>query len=89
MHLAHLAGYRLASGNIDDLTYNQEIFISLVAAEQIKFQARLAGAEIKDKPRRGKSGTDEYGELLERRARMKQMDEEFSKNMDQFINKPL
>ncbi len=74
---------------MDDLTCDQEIFVSLVATEQIKFQARLAGAKIDDKPRRRKSGKDEYGELLERRARMKQMDEEFSKNMEQYVNKPL
>lgn len=74
---------------MDDLTFNQEIFVALAASEQIKFQARLAGAKIDDKPHRRKSGRDEYGELLERRARMKQMDEEFSRDLEKFVNKPL
>jgi hypothetical protein len=74
---------------MDDLTFNQEIFVALAASEQIKFQARLAGAKIDDKPRHRKFGKDEYGELLERRARMKRMDDEFLRNREKFVNKPL
>ncbi|MGB5101054.1 MAG: hypothetical protein WBN94_10720 [Methanothrix sp.] len=83
-----MAGYRLAGGNADDLTANQELFVALVAYEQIKFQARLAGAEIKDSPRRS-SKEDRYGELLERRRQMKEMDAEFAGTIEACLNKRL
>lgn len=52
------------------------------------FQARLAGADVKDRPRRARRGEDPYGEMLKRREMMRQMDEEFRKNPEQFLNKP-
>lgn len=61
----------------------------LVAEEQVMFQARLAGADVKDRPRRARRGEDPYGEMLKRREMMRQMDEEFRKNPEQFLNKPL
>lgn len=64
--------------------------MALVASEQITLQARLAGAKIDDKPSRRRSSTkDEYGEILERRRRMKELDAEFSKDISKFLNKPL
>jgi hypothetical protein len=42
-------------------------------SEQLKFQARLAGAEVKDKPSKckKKEDEDEYGKMLEMRNKMK------------------
>jgi hypothetical protein len=59
-----------------------------VAYEQMKFQARLAGAEIKDSPKRS-STTDPYGEILERRKIMKEMHDEFASTIEQSLNKRL
>ena len=87
--IEHIAGYRFAGGNADDLTPNQELFVALVAEEQTMFQARLAGADVKERPRKARKGQDPYGDILERRERMKRMDEEFGKNPDKFLNKPL
>jgi hypothetical protein len=64
----------------------------MVATEQIKMHARLAGAEIKEGPsRRSRKGEDPYGEMLARRKEMKAMGEEFRKNPDCFAKytKPL
>lgn len=59
---------------MSNLTANQELFVALVAIEQIKLGAKMAGAEVKERPRKGrKKGKDAYGELLERRARMAEM----------------
>jgi hypothetical protein len=33
----------------------------------------MAGAEVKERPRKGRKGKDAYGEMLERRARMADM----------------
>lgn len=87
--IEHIAGYRLAGGNADDLTPNQELFVALVAEEQTMFQARLAGADVKERPRKSRKSEDPYGDLLEKRAELKRMDEEFRKNPDEFLNKPL
>jgi hypothetical protein len=43
-------------------------------------RARLAGAKIDDQPSRRKTKDDAYGEILDRRKRFKEMDEEFSRN---------
>lgn len=87
--IEHIAGYRFAGGNADDLTPNQELFVARVAEEQIKFQARLAGTKVEDRPRRARQSDDPYGEMLKRREMMRQMDAEFRKNPEQFLNKPL
>ena|GEM_PF-1650231 len=87
--IEHIAGYRLAGGNADDLTPNQELFVALVAEEQTMFQARLAGADAKERPRKSRKSEDPYGDLLEKRAELKRMDEEFRKNPNDFLNKPL
>lgn len=71
--LEHNAGYRLAGGEVSNLTANQEIFVALVAIEQIKLSAKMAGAEVKERPRKQEKGKDAYGEMLERRARMADM----------------
>jgi hypothetical protein len=66
------------------------LFVALVASEEIKFRARLAGAKVDDKPSRRKSSSkDAYGEILERRKRFKEMDEEFAKHPEDFLNKRL
>ena len=49
----------------------------MVATEQIKMKARLAGAEVKDRPRKGRKGDDAYGAMLARRKEMKTLDSEF------------
>jgi hypothetical protein len=72
---------------MDDLTYNQELFVAMVASEQVKMRVRLAGGEVKEKPSRRKTKNDSYGELLEQRQRFKGMDAEFSKDPEQFMNK--
>jgi hypothetical protein len=88
-----VAGYRLADGNVDDLTCDQELFVAMVAYEQIKFRARLAGADVKDNPRRSSGNSDRkqdrYGELLEKRRKMKEMDLQFAGTIDQCLNKRL
>lgn len=64
----------------------------MVATEQIKMRAKLAGAEIKESPRRrSKHGEDPYGEMLARRNEMKALDSEFRNNPDNFekYTKPL
>ena len=61
----------------------------MVASEQIRMQVKLAGGEVKDKPSRRKTKSDSYGELLEQRQRFKDMDAEFSRDAEQFVNKPL
>lgn len=63
--------------------------MALIAEEQTLFQARLAGADVKARPRKARKGQDHYGEILEQRERMKQMDEEFRKHPEEFLNKPL
>ena len=63
--------------------------MALVASEEIKFRARLAGAKVDDKPSRRNSKGDAYGEILERRKRFKEMDEEFAKHPEDFLNKRL
>jgi len=81
--MQHLAGYRLAGGCIDDLTCNQELFVALVAEEELRLKARLAGAKVPP-ARRHTSSTgqrDNYGELLEQQKRMRELqknDEEIS-----------
>jgi hypothetical protein len=52
----------------------------MVATEQIKLRARLAGAEIKDGPRRRRKGEDPYGDMLARKKKMKAMGAEFQKD---------
>jgi hypothetical protein len=52
----------------------------MVATEQIKLQARLAGAEVKDGPRRRRKGEDPYGDMLARRQKMKALGAEFQKD---------
>ena len=74
--LAHIAGYRFCGGNLDDLTYNQELLVALIAEEQIKYQVKLAGGEVKEngrrrKKRRGKED-DAYGKQLELNKWMKE-----------------
>lgn len=44
---------------------------------------------MKARPRRSRKGQDHFGDMLEQRERMKLMDEEFRKNPDDFLNKPL
>lgn len=63
--------------------------MALVAEELVMFQARLAGADVKDRPRKARKGEDPYGEMLKRREMMKQMDEELSRHPEMFFNKPL
>lgn len=87
--IEHIAGYRFAGGNADDLTPNQELFVALIAEEQTIFQARLAGADVKERPRKSRKGEDPYGDMLQKRAEYARMDEEFRKNPDEFLNKPL
>jgi len=38
-------GYRFANGNLEDLTYNQEILVARIAEEKIKYDVRLAGGK--------------------------------------------
>ena len=61
----------------------------MVASEEIRMKVKLAGGEVKDKPSRRKTKNDSYGELLEQRQRFKDMDAEFSRDAEQFVNKPL
>jgi hypothetical protein len=63
----------------------------MVATEQIKMRAKLAGAEIKESPYRGKRGEDPYGDMLARRKEMRALDVEFQKNPSGFkkYTKPL
>ncbi len=64
----------------------------MVATEQIKMQARLAGAEVKDSPRRkGRKGDDPYGKVLAKRKEMQALDSEFRSNPASFerYTKPL
>lgn len=64
----------------------------MVATEQIKMRAKLAGAEIKESPRRrSRKGEDPYGEMLARRKEMKSLGSEFQKNPSSFAKytKPL
>jgi hypothetical protein len=63
----------------------------MVATEQIKMRARLAGAEVKDSPRKGRKGDDNYGRVLARRKEMKALDSEFQSNPVSFekYSKPL
>ena len=66
--------------------------MALVASEEIKFRARLAGAKVDDKPsnrNRKTTNDDPYGEILERRKRFKEMDAEFARNPEAFLNKTL
>jgi hypothetical protein len=65
--------------------------VALVATEQIKMKARLAGAKVEDKPRKGRKGEDAYGEVLARREKMKSLDSEFRSNPASFekYTKPL
>ena len=63
--------------------------MALVASEEIKFRARLAGAKVDDKPsnrNRKTTNDDPYGEILERRKRFKEMDEDFAKHPEQYLN---
>jgi hypothetical protein len=74
------------------LTANQELFVAMVATEQIKMRARLAGAEVKEGPRRkGRKGEDPYGKVLARRKEMQALDSEFRSNPVSFerYTKPL
>ena len=61
----------------------------MVASEEIRMKVKLAGGEVKVKPSRWKTKKDSYGELLEQRQRFKDMDAEFSRDAEQFVNKPL
>jgi hypothetical protein len=63
----------------------------MVATEQIKMRARLAGAEVKDSPRKGRKGDDHYGRVLAKRQEMKALDSEFRSNPVSFekYSKPL
>jgi hypothetical protein len=61
--------------------------VALVAEKQLTIQARLAGADVKDRPRRGK-GKDSYGEMLKHRSRMRDLQQEFRGSIDKCM-KPL
>jgi len=90
--LAHLAGYRFCSGNLDDLTYNQELLVALIAEEQIKYQVKLAGGEIKEsgrRRRRKKKEEDRYGKQLELNKWMKDQAKAFTENDFEKYTKPL
>ena len=83
--MQHLAGYKLAGGCIDDLTCNQELFVALVAEEELRLKARLAGAKVPP-ARRHTASTgkqDHYGELLEQQKRMLEQ----GKNEEEHIEK--
>jgi hypothetical protein len=77
-------GYRFANGNLEDLTYNQEILVARIAEEKIKYDVRLAGGEVNDSPRRSKRALrrkkdteDWYGQQLEFKKRLEESAKEF------------
>ncbi|MHB8123465.1 MAG: hypothetical protein ACYDG4_15080 [Desulfuromonadaceae bacterium] len=73
---------------IYDLTETQERFIAIVGIELFYIQARLAGAENIPERRKKQSG-DKYGDMLARREQMKELEEEFLPNLQEYVNKPL
>ena len=91
--LAHIAGYRFCGGNLDDLTYNQELLVALIAEEQIKYQVKLAGGEIKETGRRRKKrrskDDDAYGKQLELNKWMKEQAKAFTEMDFEKYTKPL
>ncbi len=60
--------------------------MALAASEQIRIQARLAGADVT--PGRHRAGDDSYGKLLEERRRLTELHNEFSHDIEK-CTKPL
>lgn len=91
--LAHIAGYRFCGGNLDDLTYNQELLVALIAEEQIKYQVKLAGGEVKESGRRRKrkkaKNDDAYGRQLELNKWVKEQAKAFTQEDLAKYTKPL
>mgnify|MGYP001472157351 CR=1 FL=1 len=91
--LAHIAGYRFCGGNLDDLTYNQELLVALIAEEQIKYQVKLAGGEVKETGRRRKrkkaKNDDAYGRQLELNKWVKEQAKAFTEEDLAKYTKPL
>lgn len=91
--LAHIAGYRFCGGNLDDLTYNQELLVALIAEEQIKYQVKLAGGEVKETGRRRKrkkdKNDDAYGRQLELNKWVKEQAKAFTQEDLAKYTKPL
>ena len=84
-----MAGYKLADGNIYDLTRVQTIFIGLCLEEEMRFKAALAGAKLPDRRKRSIPDEDRIAQREKDKLNREIAEKELRENPDKWFNKPL